>query len=157
MLLFNVLITIVWCWLQGSFSAGNVVGGFALGFVSLGLLSRTEIIRGRDYFKQVPQVLGLFFYFLWALVVANLRLAYDLLTPGIDTQPAIVAMPLDAQTDAEITLVASLISLTPGTLSMDVSPDRKVLYIHAMYANNPDELIASLKNGFEKRVLEVLR
>ena len=58
-----------------------------------------------------------------------------------DRGPAIIIMPLDVKTDAGILLVANLISLTPGTLSLDVSEDRKNLKIHAMFADDPEELI----------------
>jgi multicomponent Na+:H+ antiporter subunit E len=68
-----------------------------------------------------------------------------------------VAIPLDVETDVEITLLANLITLTPGTLSMDISDDRKVLYVHAMYVDDPEALRAEIKNGFERRVLEMLR
>jgi multicomponent Na+:H+ antiporter subunit E len=68
-----------------------------------------------------------------------------------------VAVPLDARTDAEIVLLANLITLTPGTLSLDLSDDRTVLYVHAMYLTDPDELRREIKEGFERRVLEVLR
>lgn len=156
MLLWNVLLTILWCWLMGNFSGANVIGGFLLGFVVLAILSRREMIKGKGYALQVPRVLALIFYFLYELIIANLRLAYDLLTPGVDIEPRIIAMPLSAKSDAAITIVASLITLTPGTLSVDVSPDKKILYIHAMYAEDEAALIKSLKNGFERRVLEVL-
>ncbi len=156
MLLWNVLLTILWCWLMGNFSGANVIGGFLLGFVVLAILSRREMIKGKGYALQVPRVLALIFYFLYELIIANLRLAYDLLTPGVDIEPRIIAMPLSAKSDAAITIVASLITLTPGTLSVDVSPDKKILYIHAMYAEDEASLIKSLKNGFERRVLEVL-
>ena len=72
-------------------------------------------------------------------------------------RPGVVAIPLDAETDAEITLLANLITLTPGTLSLDVSDDRRVLYIHAMYVDDVEELRRSIKDGFEKRVMELLR
>ncbi|MDI9640896.1 Na+/H+ antiporter subunit E [Kamptonema cortianum] len=157
MLLWNVMLALVWCWLQGSFTAANILGGFTLGYILLWLLAHRGIVESKSYIRQLPQFLSLAAFFLWELIVANFRLALDLLTPGISMKPAIIAMPLDAETDAEITLVASLITLTPGTLSMDVSEDRKTLYVHAMYADNEEELVQSLKNGFERRVLEVLR
>lgn len=157
MLLYNVLIAIVWCWLQGSFSAANMIGGFFLGFATLWLLSSRDLIKGRSYIRQVPQVLSLVVYFLWELLIANIRLAVDLLTPGHHNTPAIIAMPLEAKTDAEITILAALITLTPGTLSMDVSEDRSTLFIHALYVDNEQELIQSLKQGFERKLLEVLR
>ena len=64
-------------------------------------------------------------------------------------------MPLDVTSDLEILLVTNLISLTPGTLSLDVTPDRKTLIVHAMFADDPDALIAELKDGMERMVREV--
>jgi multicomponent Na+:H+ antiporter subunit E len=68
-----------------------------------------------------------------------------------------VRVPLDAESDLEITLLANLISLTPGTLSLDVSDDKKVLYVHSMYIEDKEEFIHGIKNGFERRLLELLR
>nr|WP_253451995.1 Na+/H+ antiporter subunit E [Halomonas sp. Y3] len=65
-------------------------------------------------------------------------------------------MPLEARTELEITMVANLISLTPGTLSLDVSDDRKVLYIHAMFLDDEEELRRNLKE-MEYRALELFR
>jgi multicomponent Na+:H+ antiporter subunit E len=72
-------------------------------------------------------------------------------------RPGIVAVPLDAQTDLEITLMANLITLTPGTLSLDVSEDRHTLYVHAMFVDSPESVRDSIKNGFERRLLELIR
>ena len=65
-------------------------------------------------------------------------------------------MPLDAKSDGEIFLVADLISLTPGSLSLDVSPDGKTLYVHAMFVDDPEALRRDLKQGMERRVIEAL-
>ncbi len=71
-------------------------------------------------------------------------------------KPGVIAMPLEARTELEITMVANLISLTPGTLSLDVSDDRKVLYIHAMFLDDEEELRRNLKE-MEYRALELFR
>jgi multicomponent Na+:H+ antiporter subunit E len=71
--------------------------------------------------------------------------------------PGIIAFPLDAKSDLEITLFANLLTLTPGTLSLDVSSDKKILYVHALYVKDADSFRSELKNGLEKRLLEVLR
>ena len=65
-------------------------------------------------------------------------------------------MPLDAKTDAGILLVTNLISLTPGTLSIDVSEDRKTLKVHAMFADDPDAVCHALKSGMEKWVIDAV-
>jgi multicomponent Na+:H+ antiporter subunit E len=70
--------------------------------------------------------------------------------PTHHMRPGVIAMPLEAKTDGEITMVANLISLTPGTLSLDVSDDRKVLYIHAMFLDG-DEPTAPRPCGASKR------
>jgi multicomponent Na+:H+ antiporter subunit E len=69
--------------------------------------------------------------------------------------PAIIAVPLDVKTDMEITLLANVITLTPGTLSLDVSNDKKVLYVHAAYVEDREEFVQDLKNGFEKKLMEI--
>jgi multicomponent Na+:H+ antiporter subunit E len=100
---------------------------------------------------------GLFFYFLWELVVSNVRVAIEVLSPRYRMRPGVVGVRLDARTDLEITLLANLITLTPGTMSVDISEDRRVLYVHALYVDDRDAFERSIKDGFERRVLEVLR
>lgn len=103
-------------------------------------------------------LVSLILYFLWDLVTSSFQVAWDVLTPRLRAQPKFLLLPLDAKTDAEITVTANLISLTPGTLSIDVSDDRKHLLIHAMFAaKDPDAAKRDLKNGIERRVLRVTR
>jgi multicomponent Na+:H+ antiporter subunit E len=84
--------------------------------------------------------------------------AYIVVNPWYPLRPGIVAIPLDARTDAEITLLANLITLTPGTLSIDVSADRKVLYIHVVeLGEQPDQVRHKIKERLERRLLEVMR
>jgi multicomponent Na+:H+ antiporter subunit E len=104
----------------------------------------------------VPRFIGFLGFFIKELVQANLRVAFDILTPPWHMQPGVIALPLSARTEMEITLVANLISLTPGTLSLDVSDDRKVLYIHAMFLDDEEELRRNLKE-MEHRALELFR
>jgi multicomponent Na+:H+ antiporter subunit E len=111
----------------------------------------------RRYYRRVPQVISFALYFFYELVVSNLRIAVDILRPKLQMTPSIVAVPLDAKTDFEIMLLANLITLTPGTLSLEVSEDRTTLYVHAVYASDPETTVREIKTGFERRVLEVCR
>jgi multicomponent Na+:H+ antiporter subunit E len=122
--------------MSGDFSLSTFVLGFALGLVVLFFARR--VIGAPQYLFKIVKALELFVFLLWELLVANLRVAYDVLTPGYQMRPGVIALPLDARTDAEITLLANLITLTPGTLSLDVSSDRRVLYIHVMYIDRGD-------------------
>ena len=150
----NLLLTFLWIAVTGNFAPANVLFGFFLSFFLLWLISR----RGRrsTYFRLVPKVISFFFFFLYELTKANLQVAWEIITPNFNMTPGIVALPLDVQSDFEITLLANLITLTPGTLSLDVSEDRKILYVHSMYIGNDKEaFIKSIKNGFEKRIIEI--
>jgi multicomponent Na+:H+ antiporter subunit E len=110
--------------------------------------------------KWIRKIFGFLRFLLFytkEVVLANLRVAHDVLTVRDHANPAIIAFELDARTDFEILLVANLISMTPGTLSMDVSTDRKTLYIHAMFVDDVEALKKDLKINFEGRVLGLLR
>lgn len=151
----NLLLTIVWVALTGNFVFSNFVLGFVLSFFILWVIAlRSDDAR---YFNRVPKILSFILFFLYELMKANLQVAFDVSTPRFFMKPGIVKVPLTAQSDLEITLLANLISLTPGTLSLDVSNDKKVLYVHAMYIKNKEQFIHSIKNGFEKKLLEILR
>ena len=80
-----------------------------------------------------------------------------MITPGQRSRPAIVAVPLDIEDPLQITVLANLISLTPGTLSLDVSPDGKTLYVHDMFVDDPDETRREIKTGFERLVREAMQ
>ena len=102
-------------------------------------------------------IISFFLFYIWELILSNLRVLYDVLTPRHQMQPGFVAIPLEAKTDLEILLVSNLISMTPGTLSVDISQNKKYLYIHVMYLTDVDEIRNFIKTKIEARVLEVLR
>jgi multicomponent Na+:H+ antiporter subunit E len=152
----NLLLSLAWVAISGDVSLGNLVIGFGLGLVVLFFTRR--IVGQPTYLLRLWRALNLLSFFVWELILANLRVAYDVLTPGYHLRPGVVAIPLDARTDMEITLLANMITLTPGSFSLDVSADRRVLYVHTMYLDEDvDEFRRKIKNGFERRILEVLR
>ncbi|HSW51160.1 MAG TPA: Na+/H+ antiporter subunit E [Bryobacteraceae bacterium] len=110
----------------------------------------------RRWAVLLVQVPALFVYFLWELVLSNMRVARDVLLPVSRLRPAVVAVPLDLKSDWPITLLSALITLTPGTFSLDVSSDRRVLYIHAMHVTDVEALPSEIKSGFEKRIGRLL-
>lgn len=151
----NAFLAVVWAASHGELSVANLSVGFALGYGLLWLGS--GVLGSGQYAAKAPRFVEFLLFFLWEMLVANLKVAYDVLTPASQLRPAIIALPLDATTDLEITLVANFISLTPGTLSLDVSQDREVLYIHAMYRHDAEREKRRLKKGFERRLLALLR
>ena len=151
----NILLTLAWAALTGSIALLNVAFGFVLGYVILWLLQ--PLIGGPNtYFLRVYYMIRLVVMFHYELIVSSISVVWDILTPTHLSRPAIVEMPLDVKTDAGILLVTNLISLTPGTLSLDVTPDRKTLIVHAMFAKDPEEIVHQLKSGMERWVREAV-
>ena len=152
----NILLALAWAALQGQFSLRTFSTGYVLGYLVLAALIRGGVLRESPYIGRVHRVLGLVAYFAWELVLANLRLALDIATPRYHMKPGIIAVPLDATTNAQILLLSMLINTTPGSVALDVSADRKTLYVHVMYMTSPDDARDGIKKGFERRVLGVL-
>lgn len=151
----NMLLALAWMALTGRFSASDLISAFVIAYLVLWFC---QPMLGRSrYFSKTRSTLSFMLFFLWELFQANLKVAYDVLTWRHYMKPGVVAIPLDVTRDAEITLLANLITLTPGTLSLDLSSDRKVLYIHTMYIDDVDATRRSIKEGFERRVLELFR
>lgn len=151
----NILLALAWMALTGQYRAGGFFTGFLLGFVVLNLTMRGPVVAA--YTGRLKAIGGFLLFFVKELMVANARVAYDVITPRHYMRPGIVAIPLDLETDLEITVLSTLITLTPGSLSLHVSDDRRTLYIHAMYITAPEDVVRQVKNGFERRVKEILR
>ncbi|MBX3279669.1 MAG: Na+/H+ antiporter subunit E [Acidobacteria bacterium] len=154
MLLVNILLALAWAALTGDFSPSNLVSGFGLGYLLLWL--GQSHLEPSNYFLKARRVTGFFFYFLWQLMLANLRVTYDVLTFRHHMRPGVLAIPLDIESDAGITLLANVLTLTPGSLSLDVSEDRKTLYVHVMYMTDEEQTRREIKEGFERRIREML-
>ena len=154
-LLLNIILALAWAALTGDFSPGSLVSGFGVGMVLI--LFSQRIMSGPNYIHKVWCLLDLLVYFLFQLIISNVRVAIDVLRPTAALRPGIIAIPLEARTDAEIMLLVNLVMLTPGTLALDVSSNRHELYLHTMNGDDPDTVRAQIKNGFERRVLGVLR
>ncbi|MBB3330182.1 multicomponent Na+:H+ antiporter subunit E [Halomonas campaniensis] len=153
--IWNLLLALAWVVLSGDFTGLNLTVGLVFGYITLVLIEpQVEALQG--YPARIPRILGFLGFFIKELLMANLKVGFDILTPPWHMKPGVIAMPLDARTELEITMVANLISLTPGTLSLDVSDDRKVLYIHAMFLDDEEELRRNLKE-MEYRALELFR
>lgn len=151
----NLLLALIWTLLTGEFRPASFLGGFVIGYSTLWLTRR---VAGPSTYLEKPRHVARFaWFFLWELVRANVRVAYEVLTPTMRMRPGIVAIPLDVESDAAVTLLANLITLTPGALSLDVSADRRVLYVHTMYVPDLEAFRRVIKQGFERRVIEVLR
>ena len=151
----NLLLALIWMALTGSFTGPNLVLGALFGYAVLALIqNQIPVLNG--YGRKVPQFVIFALIFFWDVILANLRIAYEVATPNLSIKPGVFAYPLAAKTTFEITSLANYITLTPGTLSLDISDDRSVLYIHSMYIEDEDALIEEIRR-VERRILRLLR
>ncbi|WP_419957189.1 Na+/H+ antiporter subunit E [Psychrobacillus psychrotolerans] len=154
-ILLNVLIALTWMFLSVSFKPTTFIVGYILGLLMLFMLRKSFI--SRFYMDRLWAVVKLSSLFLKELVMSNFSVLKLIIQPTMPIRPAIFAMPTVLEQDWEITLLSSLITLTPGTVVIDISDDNKTLYIHSLDFEDIDEAIDSIRNTFEKAILEVSR
>ncbi|WGH77585.1 Na+/H+ antiporter subunit E [Jannaschia ovalis] len=154
--LLNLLLAVAWAALTGQFTLPGLGVGLVVGFFALWIIQPLFANRGGGYFLRVWRWLKLIVLFHWELIVSSLSVAWDVLTPRHRARPGIIAVPLKAKGEAEVLLVTNLISLTPGTLSLDVTEDCNTLFVHAMFSDDPEKIVSDIENGMERWVREAL-
>jgi multicomponent Na+:H+ antiporter subunit E len=150
MLLGSILLALAWAALQGEITLGNLVGGYVVSYAILALLARGGVMPS-TLVGRTANALELAAFFGWALLAANFRVAADVLR-GNRIEPAVVAIPLDVTSDGEILLLSMLINITPGSVTVDLSDDRRTLYVHVMHMTSAEATRREIKDGFERRI-----
>lgn len=150
LLLLHAVLAFVWTALTERFTPANFVLGFALAHLAL----RFSPARAAAIQKTGP-ALRLVAFFAKDVLLSAVRVARGILTPRPILRPAVVGVPLDVRTDGQITLLAVLITLTPGTVALDLSRDRRTLVVHALFAADPARVREEIKSGYERRILEL--
>ncbi|OIJ16656.1 Na+/H+ antiporter subunit E [Anaerobacillus alkalilacustris] len=152
-ILLNIGLAIIWMLLRQDFSPVEFLIGYVVGLGLLFVLRR--FLQFDFYFRRVIAIFKLISMFLWELILANIEMVKIVLSPKLDIQPGIVAVPTKLKTDWEVTLLSSLISLTPGTLSMNFSDDGKTIFVHSIHVPDKEKMIKQIHNTFEKAIMEV--
>jgi multisubunit Na+/H+ antiporter MnhE subunit len=155
-LLIVLLFALAWIAVTGSYTILNFGFGIVLSVIAL-LLLREDLERPAGIRPRPLKILSLTVLFFKELALSAWKVAVMVVQPKMDLKPGIFAFPLTVDRDFEITLLANLITLTPGTLSVDVSDDRRVLYVHAIDCADADATIRDIADGFEAKILEAFR
>ncbi|MCL4871542.1 MAG: Na+/H+ antiporter subunit E [Anaerolineae bacterium] len=145
----------IWLLLVGEFSGTNFVVGLVVGYLVMWIARPALYPPG--YVSKEWRLANFLGYFIKELLVANVQVAKLVLQWEPDVKPGIIAIPLDAKTDTEITMFSNLITLTPGSLSLDLSRNERVLTVHAINVDDAQVYINNIKSGLEAKVLDVLR
>lgn len=155
MFLLNILLAIAWVALTGEFNAGNFIIGFIIVYLLLALTRPSS--SAQAYTNRVRRIFSFLLFFLKELVLSSLWVTVQVLSPTFKMTPAVVAVPLDLRSDTGITLLGNLITLTPGTLTLEVAEDRSQIFVHAMHVENVEAFRQEIKQGFERRIIEVMQ
>ncbi|MFY3790139.1 Na+/H+ antiporter subunit E [Ureibacillus sp. MALMAid1270] len=154
-ILLNIFLAFLLMFLTSNYSPSGFVIGYLLGLLSIVALRR--FFKYRLYIGRVWAVILLILLFIKELILANISVLILVLRPKLQMQPAFFKYDTELKEEWEITLLSSLITLTPGTVVVHVSDDSKSLFIHVIDSKDINETIDSIKNSFEKAILEVSR
>ncbi|WP_444928478.1 Na+/H+ antiporter subunit E [Microbulbifer sp. SSSA002] len=152
--LLNLLLAISWSALTGNASMTNFFFGFLIGFLALRVSPRLP--GSQSYFARLPRLARLCFFFLEELVLSSLRAAYEVFSPRLQSKPLIVRLPIEKLDKNQIFILTNLISLTPGTMVLDVTPNNDALIVHTMFVSDPDAFRREISEGFARRVKEAV-
>ncbi|WP_193162283.1 Na+/H+ antiporter subunit E [Microbulbifer hainanensis] len=150
--LINILLAISWSALTGNASLTNFLLGFAIGY---GAIALSPVPQGSgDYFRRLPRILSLLIFFLRELVVSGMRTTREVLSPLRRSCPQVIRVATGLREHNQLLLLSQLVSLTPGTLVLDISPEADALYVHTMFVTDAEIFRCEIRDGLEKRIRE---
>lgn len=150
----TLLMAVVWILLQNKFTAGMAVFGLILGTIIP--LATASWWPDRPTSIRLGRMAAYTVIVLWDILVANIQVAWIVLTrPNSKLRPAWVVVPLDLVQPEAITVLAGTITLTPGTVSADLSDGGHSLLVHTLDTDNPDEVRDQIKERYERRLKEI--
>jgi multicomponent K+:H+ antiporter subunit E len=148
--LLTLSIVVVWLLLNNVFTVGHLVLGLILGILIP--LGTSAYWPGRPKVRAPLMIIEFALVVLWDIVVSNIQVAYLILFRRNDElRSRFITLPLDLKTPEAITVLAGTITMTPGTVSADISADGRALLIHCLEADRPDATIANIKKRYERR------
>jgi multicomponent Na+:H+ antiporter subunit E len=153
--LLSLIFAVIWVAVTGSASVQNLILGFVLSTFALWIVR--EEVSAQGYIRRLLRILSLLMLFFKELALSAWKVAVLVASPRMPLKPGIFAFPLTVDRDFEIALLANLITLTPGTLSVDVSPDRKILFVHALDCSDVEATKRDIAQGFERKIIEAFR
>ena len=150
--IWNIIFALVWVAVTGAFTLPNMALGFVFGSAALYLIR--DHAGAAVYFRRTGRILSLLKLFAFELMMSAISVAKMVLRPNMNLKPGIFAYETELTKDSHITLLANLITLTPGTLTVDVSDDKRILYIHAVDCSDINATRTSIREGFERKINE---
>jgi multicomponent Na+:H+ antiporter subunit E len=156
LLLLNLVCGIIWLLLTDKPGVSSFVTGFIIGFLIIYLFQ--PVLNAQNYIRRCFGLARFCVVFLKAFVASNLTIARSVLSEkGSDLKPSFIKYPVGHLRDGELVLLAHVITLTPGTTSVQISSDRGHLVVHAFHGAHPDEVVADIRSTLENAILRFTR
>ncbi|MCT2538199.1 Na+/H+ antiporter subunit E [Aquibacillus koreensis] len=152
-ILLNIGLAIIWMLLTNHYSFSHFVIGYIVGVILLYIFRR--FLQFDFYMSRVIAAIKLLLIFMKEMILSNIQVAMLILRPKLKMNPGVIAYPTELKSGLEVTLLSSLITLTPGTLVMAFSDDERTIYIHTLDIDDKDKIINEIKTNFEKVIMEV--
>ena len=150
----TLLLIVVWQMLVNKITPGNLLLGAVLG-VLIPLIT-APYWPNTPRLRSIPRIVEYMLIVLWDICVANVQVAYVILfKSNANTRPAWVTIPLELKTPEAITVLAGTITMTPGTVSSDLSADGRSLLVHCLDAPDPEAVRDQIKARYERRLMEI--
>jgi len=149
----SALLFVVWLLLNHTLSAGHIVLGAALAILIP--LFTQRFFPESVYLRRPGTMLRFLAIVLWDIVVASVSVARLALGPVSRLRPRFVRIPVALDDDFALTALASTISLTPGTVSAEIAPDRAHILIHALDVDDEAALVRTIKERYEAPIKEI--
>ncbi|MGN2392023.1 Na+/H+ antiporter subunit E [Pelomicrobium sp. G1] len=151
--LLSLAVALVWLLLANSVAPAHLLLAALLGIAIPRLTA--GLFPERLQSIHLGMALKLFLHFLWDIVMANVAMARIILAPELRVKPSFLALPLSLTNPYAIAVLAGMITMTPGTVSVDLSPDGRTLWIHALNVEDPEGAVAEIKRRYEEPLKEL--
>lgn len=153
----NLVLAFSFALMFGEFRPVTLIVGFVIGFILLIPISRAT--NGRTYGGSLWRLLRFSLYFVRILIAANLSVAREVITPGFSLTPRLVRLDVTGLSDLQVTILSNAITLTPGTLTVDVgepnASGHRFLYVHCMFGADREKAVAELVELRDRLIKEV--
>lgn len=151
--LHSVLLFTIWLLLNNTLAPGHIVLATFLA-IAIPLIT-SGLQTPQPSFRKPLHTLRYALLVVWDIIVANFEVALLVIGRNKKLAPAFIAVPLDIRHEFPITILASTVSLTPGTVSAEVSEDNQWLYVHVLHMTDKDALISLIKQRYERPLMEI--
>jgi multicomponent Na+:H+ antiporter subunit E len=155
LLLLNLILALMWAALQGELGMVNFVSGFVVSAAVI-YIFRRKFFRAL-YFRKVALGVTLALVFSRELIKSNIAVLRVVLSRRPLIRSGVIAVPTELTNDLALTMLSNMITLTPGTLTLDISHDRRYLFVHTLNLNDPEDVKREIRNAFELYLRELSR